>query len=146
MGRFGKSCHRPNSRRQDIPIPLALVRPGPLVSERWRYIAPTDGIGSCHQPPMFLLHFRNICSFRGRTLSSSATSQVRQFKVVLDGQTLYVEKPLAEALGWNPGTGTEGISLRLSGWEPRFFAITPTGTDAGTYFVLVSRPASGGMR
>lgn len=92
---------------------------------------------------MFLLHFRNICSFRGRTLSSSTTSQVRQFKVVLDGQTLYMEKPLAEALGWNTGTGTEGVSLRLSGWAPRFFAITPTDTDAGTYFVLVSCPASG---
>ena len=53
---------------------------------------------------------------------------------MLDGQTLYIEKPLAEALGWNSGTGTEGISLRLSGWEPEFFTITPLDTDAGMYF------------
>jgi len=53
---------------------------------------------------------------------------------VLDGQTLYIEKPLAEALGWNSGTGTEGISLRLSGWEPKFFTIAPLDTDAGMYF------------
>ncbi|KAF9786794.1 hypothetical protein BJ322DRAFT_1003396 [Thelephora terrestris] len=79
---------------------------------------------------MFLQRFRNVRAFRGRSLSSSATSQVREFKVVLDGQTLYIEKPLAEALGWNPGTSTEGVSLRLSGWEPKFFAITPTGTDS----------------
>jgi hypothetical protein len=93
---------------------------------------------------MFLLRFRNIYAFRGRAYSSSATSQVRQFKVVLDGRTLYIEKPLAEALGWNPGTGTEGVSLRLSGWEPRFFAITPTDTDVGVYFAPVSRPTSKG--
>jgi hypothetical protein len=84
---------------------------------------------------MLLLRFRNACASRGRRLSSTATSQVRQFKVVLDGQTLYMEKPLAEALGWNPETGTEGVSLRLSGWEPNFFSITPTDTDAGMFFL-----------
>ena len=86
---------------------------------------------------MFLPRFRNVCAFHGHRLSSSAASQVRQFKVVLDGQTLYIEKPLAEALGWNPGTGNEGVSLRLSGWEPKFFAITPKNTDVGMNFVLV---------
>lgn len=87
---------------------------------------------------MFLLRrFHNLCAFRGYRSSSSAASQVRQFKVALDGQTLYIEKPLAEALGWNPGTGNEGVSLRLSGWEPKFFAITPTDTDVGMCFVLV---------
>ena len=86
---------------------------------------------------MFLLRSHNL-----RAFSSSATSQVRQLKVILDGQTLYIEKPLAKALGWNPGTGTEGLSLRLSGWEPTFFAITPTDSDAGMCFVMVSRPAS----
>ena len=55
---------------------------------------------------------------------------------MLDGQTLYIEKPLAEALGWNSGTSTGGISLRLSGWEPKFFTITPLDTDAGMYFAL----------
>ena len=50
---------------------------------------------------------------------------------------MYIEKPLAEALGWNPGTGNEGVSLRLSGWEPKFFAITPKNTDVGMNFVLV---------
>jgi len=88
---------------------------------------------------MFLLRFRHIPAFRGPALSSSATSHVRQFKVVLDGQTLYIERPLAEALGWKPGTSAKGISLRLSGQEPKFFAITPTDTDAGVYFALVSR-------
>ena len=88
-------------------------------------------IGTPHQLQMFLQRFRNVHAFRGRSLFSSATSQVREFKVVLDGQTLYIEKPLAEALGWSPGTSTEGVSLRLSGWEPKFFAITPTGTDFG---------------
>lgn len=64
---------------------------------------------------------------------------MREFKVVLDGQTLYVEKPLAEALGWHPGTGTEGVPLRLSGWEPKFFAITPKGTDVGAWFASYLR-------
>ena len=85
---------------------------------------------------MFLPRFRTVCAASGRGLSSSTTSKVRQFKVVLDGQTLYIEKPLAEALGWNPATGAKGVSLRLSGWDPTFFAITPTGTDFGTCFTL----------
>src|ERR1700753_2712404 len=85
---------------------------------------------------MFLPRFRTVCAASGRGLSSSTTSKVRQFKVVLDGQTLYIEKPLAEALGWNPATGADGVSLRLSGWDPKFFAITPTGTDFGTCFIL----------
>ena len=104
---------------------------------------PADGviIGGCRQPQlMFLLRFRHVPAVHRRTLSASATSQLRQFKVVLDGQTLYIEKPLAEALGWNPGTSTEGVSLRLSGWEPKFFAITPTETDVGMYSTLVSCP------
>ena len=96
-------------------------------------------IGAPHQLRMFLQRFRNVRAFCGRSLSSSATSQVREFKVVLDGQTLYIEKPLAEALGWNPGTSTEGVSLRLSGWDPKFFAITPTGTDFGMWLSSIPR-------
>ena len=93
---------------------------------------------------MFPLRFRHASAFYRRALSSSAVSRVRQFTVVLDGQTLYVEKPLAEALGWTPGKNTEGVSLRLSGWEPKFFAITPTDTDFGTYFAVASRLTSEG--
>ena len=64
----------------------------------------------------------------------------REFKVTLDGQTLYVEKELAQALGWTPGISTDGVSLLLSGWDPHYFAITQTGTDAGmlsNYVTLV---------
>ena len=60
-----------------------------------------------------------------------APSTARQFKVTLDGQTLYIEKELAEALGWTKDTPTEGVPLRLSGWSPNYFAITQKGTDAG---------------
>jgi len=45
------------------------------------------------------------------------------------GQTLYIEKPLAEALGWNPETGTDRCIIAPQRLEPRFFAITPTDTD-----------------
>ncbi|KAJ3541250.1 hypothetical protein NMY22_g3962 [Coprinellus aureogranulatus] len=48
----------------------------------------------------------------------------------LDGETLYVEQELAEALGWRGGGPTEGVTLRLSGWSPHYFAITQKGTDA----------------
>ena len=97
---------------------------------------------SRHLPRMFLLRFCHIPMFHGRALSSSATSQVRQFKVVLNGQTLYIDRPLAEALEWNIRASTQGVPLRLSGWEPKFFTITPTDTDAGMYFVLVGCPTS----
>lgn len=55
----------------------------------------------------------------------------RQFTVTLDGETLYIDKELAEALGWREGGPTEGVPLRLSGWSPHYFAITQKGTDAG---------------
>lgn len=93
---------------------------------------------------MFLLRFRHVPMFRGRALSSSATSQaqVLHSKVVLDGQASYIERPIAEALGWSLRTGTEGVPFRVSGCEPKFFRITPTNTDAGMYFVLAGRPTS----
>jgi hypothetical protein len=55
----------------------------------------------------------------------------RQYKVTLDGDAVYIEQELAEALGWREGALTEGIPLRLSGWSPHYFAITQKGTDAG---------------
>ncbi|TBU29951.1 hypothetical protein BD311DRAFT_659881 [Dichomitus squalens] len=59
----------------------------------------------------------------------SSSSNAREFKVVLDNGTLYVDQALAEALGWTP-TQTQGVSLTLSGWEPHYFAIARTGTDS----------------
>ncbi len=68
-------------------------------------------------------------------LSSSCTA--KQFKVVLDNDTVYVDQELAEALGWAP-TQTQGVSLTLSGWAPNYFAIARTGSDSGVYrFILL---------
>ncbi|OCH84001.1 hypothetical protein OBBRIDRAFT_742357 [Obba rivulosa] len=61
------------------------------------------------------------------TLSSSPSA--KEFKVVLDGDTLYVNQALAEALGWSPAQ-TKGVSLTLSGWAPQYFAITRSGSDS----------------
>ena len=75
-----------------------------------------------------------------RLLVAQHSTVAREFKVTLDGQTLYVEKELAQALGWAPGISTDVVSLRLSGWDPHYFAITQTGTDAGmlsNYVTLV---------
>lgn len=77
---------------------------------------------------------RTSISFCARSFSSVSprtSPHTRHFQVVLDGETLYVEKPLAEALGWSEDSG-HSIPLRLSGWDPTFFAITQVGTDAGT--------------
>ena len=63
-------------------------------------------------------------------LSTSRTP--REFKVVLDNDTLYVDQELAEALGWSPSQPqTQGVSLTLSGWAPNYFAIARTGSDSG---------------
>ncbi|KAH0579136.1 hypothetical protein H2248_003289 [Termitomyces sp. 'cryptogamus'] len=52
-------------------------------------------------------------------------------KVVLDNRTLYIDRTLAEALGWKPEKGHDaGIQLSLSGWGPTYFTITPVGTDS----------------
>ena len=79
-------------------------------------------LSSTHRPLGAYVSIR-----RDHRLSSSP----RQFKVTLDGSTLYIEKELAEALGWNENGPTEGVPLRLSGWGPHYFAITEKGTDAG---------------
>ncbi|KAH8116015.1 hypothetical protein DFH11DRAFT_1583597 [Phellopilus nigrolimitatus] len=67
---------------------------------------------------------------RSRFNSSNSSSTALQFKVVLDNQTLYVGKPLAEALGWTPQAGVDGVKLSLHGWDPTFFTITRAGTDS----------------
>ncbi|KAI0357839.1 hypothetical protein OH77DRAFT_1421960 [Trametes cingulata] len=67
-------------------------------------------------------------------LSSSATA--KEFKVVLDNETLYIDQELAEALGWTPqstqsDSGTPGtVALTLSGCAPHYFAIARTGSDS----------------
>lgn len=66
-----------------------------------------------------------------RTCLAHHSTSVRDFKVTLDGDALYIDKDLAEALGWTTGLSTEGLPLRLSGWEPHYFVITRPGTDAG---------------
>lgn len=62
------------------------------------------------------------------TLSRSPTA--KEFKVVLDNGTLYVDQAVDEALGWTADKST-GTSLTLSGWAPHYFAITQSGTDSG---------------
>ena len=65
-------------------------------------------------------------------MSTKTTGGPREFKVVLDNETLYVEQELAEALGWKPDVKSEeGVPLTLSGWAPKYFAIARTGTDSG---------------
>ncbi|CDO77680.1 hypothetical protein BN946_scf184969.g31 [Trametes cinnabarina] len=71
---------------------------------------------------------RRIVGIRSQSILSP-NSNAREFKVVLDNGTVYVNQALAEALGWTP-TQTEGVSLTLSGWEPHYFAIACTGTDS----------------
>ena len=74
---------------------------------------------------------RRITGIRSHSVLSPS-SNAREFKVVLDNGTLYVDQALAEALGWTP-TQTEGVPLTLSGWEPHYFAIARTGTDSGAW-------------
>jgi hypothetical protein len=63
----------------------------------------------------------------------SNLKKLREFNVVLDtqSQTLYIDQPLAEALGWKPEEGHKPVQLTLSGHSPGFFAIAPSGTDSG---------------
>ena len=64
----------------------------------------------------------------------SISESRREFKVVLDesSRTVYVEQPLAEALGWSTETPAENsVPLTLRGWEPNYFVITRSGSEAG---------------
>ncbi|KZT12273.1 uncharacterized protein LAESUDRAFT_691535 [Laetiporus sulphureus 93-53] len=65
-----------------------------------------------------------------RLLSTGGPKNRREFKVVLDNETLYVEQPLAEALGWKPEEGHKSVPLTFSGWSPHYFAIARTTTDS----------------
>jgi len=59
-----------------------------------------------------------------------ATGTRREFKVVLDNETLFIDQTLAEALGWKPDGSKDGVPLTLSGWSPHYFAIAKTGSDS----------------
>lgn len=74
---------------------------------------------------------RRLPSLSSIIFRRNNVSSVRQFKVTLDNETLYVEQPLAEALGWNPAQPSQSVTLTLSGWTPRYFAIARSGSDAG---------------
>lgn len=62
---------------------------------------------------------------------STYSTSVKHFRVTLDHNTLYIEQPLAEALGWKPDAATQGIPLNLTGWAPHYFVIAPSGSEAG---------------
>ena len=66
----------------------------------------------------------------------STSNPPKQYTVTLDNETLYINEDVARALGWTPETGHAGVKLTLHGWEPRFFAITPTGSDSGQLSIL----------
>ncbi|KAL5532154.1 hypothetical protein ACEPAF_5718 [Sanghuangporus sanghuang] len=83
------------------------------------------GISRSSFPNLRLPH-RNFSPLQRQWISSST----REFKVVLDNETLYIDKPLAEALGWTSEAGSGGVNLRLYGWDPKYFVITPSGSDA----------------
>lgn len=71
-------------------------------------------------------------SSTGRPLPLADGAQ--RFTVTLDAasRTLYVDQALAEALGWTDSANSS-ISLTLSGKAPHYFAIAPTGSDAGPF-------------
>ncbi|KAI8975928.1 hypothetical protein BD414DRAFT_423580 [Trametes punicea] len=71
---------------------------------------------------------RRVFQIRSQSVLSP-NSNAREFKVVLDNGTLYVDQAVAEALGWSP-TQPQGVPLTLSGWAPHYFAIARTGTDS----------------
>ncbi|KAJ7658411.1 hypothetical protein B0H17DRAFT_886240, partial [Mycena rosella] len=60
------------------------------------------------------------------------TSPAIKHEVVVDNQTLYIPRAMAEALGWRPNQGMyqSGVQLTLHGWEPSYFTISPTGSDS----------------
>ncbi|PPQ80992.1 hypothetical protein CVT26_003612 [Gymnopilus dilepis] len=72
--------------------------------------------------------FNSKLCYKLYTTSNNATHL--DFKATLDGNTLYISQDAAKALGWTESTPLDGVSLRLSGWGPHYFAITQKGTDA----------------
>ena len=56
----------------------------------------------------------------------------REVSVVLDNDTLYLDRSTAEALGWQPDTDIDqGIQLTMRGWVPNYFIISKAGSDGG---------------
>ena len=82
------------------------------------------------QYPNAIMH---IARTRARCVATSTSLQSpSEHRVILDNQTLYVDRSLAEALGWKAEQGSDaGIELSLSGWGPTYFTITPTGSESG---------------
>ncbi|GJE97831.1 hypothetical protein PsYK624_140530 [Phanerochaete sordida] len=81
-------------------------------------------------PRVFRFARRGVCGARAQSVLSPG-SAAREFKVVLDGDTLYVDREVAEALGWTPAhPPSEGVPLTLSGWAPGYLAIARTGSDS----------------
>lgn len=67
-----------------------------------------------------------------RPVSTSGRPLRQEFKVILDNDTLYIEQPLAEALGWKPDVDpAKGVPLTLSGWAPNYFVVARAGSDNG---------------
>jgi hypothetical protein len=81
----------------------------------------------------FLQQHPNIIHAHARFMASSSTlHSPSEHRVILDNKTLYVDKSLAEALGWKSEHGSDaGIELSLSGWGPTYFVIAPAGSESG---------------
>ncbi|KIY44298.1 hypothetical protein FISHEDRAFT_78202 [Fistulina hepatica ATCC 64428] len=83
-------------------------------------------------PGCYLSRALSLC----RRISSNTAADVRpvssakEFKVIVDNETLYIDQSLAEALGWKEEVGIGGVPLTLSGWSPYYFAIARTGSES----------------
>ncbi|KAL0961217.1 hypothetical protein HGRIS_006184 [Hohenbuehelia grisea] len=65
-----------------------------------------------------------------RLLSTPIRPQPSEHKVVCDGQTLYLNQEIMQALGWPNEPGVEGLSLSLHRWDPNYIAVTVRGSDS----------------
>ncbi|GLB43397.1 hypothetical protein LshimejAT787_1302980 [Lyophyllum shimeji] len=71
------------------------------------------------------------CRFQSTARAAGPSTSVKEYKAVLENDTLYIDQDLAEALGWHNGTSpAEGVPLTLHGWAPHYFAITRTGSES----------------
>ncbi|TBU45805.1 hypothetical protein BD309DRAFT_955299 [Dichomitus squalens] len=74
--------------------------------------------------------------------SIATSSPAKEFRVVLDNGTLYIDQELAQSLGWHTEVNAaEGVPLTLHGWGPHYFAISRTGSDSEA---LARRTAASG--
>ncbi|TDL27176.1 hypothetical protein BD410DRAFT_783364 [Rickenella mellea] len=83
-------------------------------------------------PPCHVARVVNhTCNFARLFASGTPRFSPSKHTVVLDNQTLYIDRDIAKALGWDPQRGSNaGIALSLSGWDPTYFTITPKGSDS----------------